>query len=186
MQIFHTLSDFLLPAILFFVIGYAAFQKMDVYHSFLKGTKEGFGIVVSIAPTLVALMVSVGVLRASGIFEWCFSLLTHVLKQESDTLSVGSLFFPLSVLPVFVIRLFSTSAAYGLLLDLFKSCGVDSLPSVMAAISLSSTEAILYCLSIYFASIGITKVRWTLPGALLATFAGMAASVVLANLFVAG
>lgn len=177
-------SNFILPMIIFYVIATGISQKVKVYEIFLEGVEEGFHIVGRILPTLVALLVSVGVLRASGIFEVLYNMAQNLFQnciREDGSILFGGIALPIIVIPVFVIRLFSSSAASGLLLDIFKECGADSLAGVMAAISLSCTEAVLYCLSIYFASVGITKVRWTLKGALLATLAGIVASVFLAN-----
>lgn len=185
MQILSYLSNFIMPLLIFYVIATAAVKRLDVYSIFLEGVKEGFHIVIDLLPTLIALLVSVGVFRASGIFDVIFQgmeKLLGFLMNDNGALVLGSFSMPLSVLPVFIIRLFSSSAANGLLLDIFKEYGADSLEGVMSAISLSCTEAVLYCLSIYFASVGITKVRWTLSGALLATLAGVVAAVVLANL----
>lgn len=73
--------------------------------------------------------------------------------------------------------MFSSSAATGLLLDIFKEFGTDSPVGLMAGLMLSSTESVFYCMSVYFGSVGIQKTRYTLTGALVATLAGMAASV---------
>lgn len=80
--------------------------------------------------------------------------------------------------------MFSSSAATGLLLDIYKESGTDSLAGLIASISMSCTETIFYTMSVYFMSAKVTKTRYTLSGALLATFAGLAASVVLANMIV--
>ena len=184
MQLLTFLSNFLIPLIIFYIISTAVSHKINVYDTFLEGVKEGFGIVVQLLPTLVALLVSVGVFRASGIFDAFFEglkMLLHNAINEEGALVFAGMKLPLSVLPVFVIRLFSSSAASGLLLDLFKEYGADSLPGIMAAITLSCTEAVFYCISIYFASVGIQKVKWTLKGALIASAAGIAASVIIAN-----
>ncbi len=181
------ISDFILPAIIFYVIATGVINKVNVYEVFLEGVKEGFDIVVRILPTLVALLVSTGVFRASGIFDTIEEGIGILLKSHLTNegyIMMGDFALPLSVIPVFIIRIFSSSAATGLLLDLFKEFGAESLAGVMAAISLSCTEAVLYCLSVYFGAVGITKVRWTLKGALIATFAGILASVALANLWV--
>lgn len=184
MKLVIYMSDFILPLLIFYVIATAMVQRVNVYETFLEGVKEGFGIVGKILPTLVALLVSVGVLRASGIFDVLYDAAQTVLKhaiQPDGSILLGCMALPIVVIPVFVIRLFSSSAASGLLLDIYKECGTDSLAGIMASISLSCTEAVLYCLSIYFASVGITKVKWTLKGALIATFAGILASIFLAN-----
>ena len=141
---------------------------------------------LQLVPTLVALLVSVGVLRASGIFEVIFQGLRLGLKNgitNDQMLHIGGFLLPLAVIPVFIIRLFSSSAASGLLLDIFKQYGADSLAGNMAAISLSCTEAVLYCLSIYFVSVGIQHTKWTLKGSLLASASGIVAAIIISNIW---
>ena len=184
MAFVNYISGFFLPAVIFYVLFRGVQKKVPVYDTFVEGVEEGFKIVGKILPTLIALLVSVGVFRASGIFTLLFKGSRWLFQnqiQADGSILLGAITIPTCVIPVLVIRLFSSSAASGLLLDIFKECGADSLAGVMAALSLSCTEAVLYCLSIYFAAAGIKEVKWTLRGALYATFAGMAASVVLAN-----
>ena len=117
-------------------------------------------------------MVSVGIIRASGFLDF----LGEVLAMPAALLRL-----PPQLVPVILVRLVSNSAATGLVLDIFKEYGTDSQLGLMASIMMSSTETVLYCMSLYFGSVKITKTRFTLPGALLATAAGVAASAVLAG-----
>ena len=127
---------------------------------------------LGILPTLVGLLVAVGVLRASGFLDLVSGLLKNLLKGTD---------FPTELLPLVIVRLFSNSAATGLALDLFKAHGPDSVQGLLASLFLSSTETVFYTMSIYFMSVKIKKTRYTLPGALLATLAGIVASVVLVS-----
>ena len=86
------------------------------------------------------------------------------------------------LVPVVLVRLVSNSAATGLVLDIFKEYGTDSQVGLAASILMSSTETVLYCMSVYFGSVGITKTRYTLAGGLLATAAGVAASIFFAGM----
>lgn len=88
---------------------------------------------------------------------------------------------PPQIVPVILVRLVSNSAATGLVLDIFKEYGTDSYLGLVASILMSSTETVMYCLSIYFGTVGITKTRYTLAGGLIATAVGIAASVVMAG-----
>ena len=128
--------------------------------------------VAGIFPTLAGLMVSVGIIRSSGFLDF----LGEVLAMPAALLHL-----PPQLVPVILVRLVSNSAATGLVLDIFKEYGTDSRLGLMASIMMSSTETVLYCMSLYFGSVKITKTRYTLPGALLATAAGVAASVILAG-----
>ena len=124
-------------------------------------------------PTLIGLMVAVGILRASGFLEYISGLLGRVTQY------VG---FPGELVPLTVVKMFSSSAATGLLLDIFREYGTDSRVGLIASISMSCTETIFYTMSVYFMTAKVTKTRYTFAGALVATFAGLAASVVLAGM----
>ena len=159
MKVFLYLSDFIVPLMIFGIICYGITMKIPVYDTFVKGAKDGFLTVIKIMPTMVGLMVAVGVLRASGFLEY-----------------IG---FPGELVPLTIVKMFSSSAATGLLLDVYKEYGTDSYLGLVASISMSCTETIFYTMSVYFMTAKVTKTRYTLPGALLATLAGLAASVVL-------
>ena len=92
--------------------------------------------------------------------------------------------FPGELVPLTVVKMFSSSAATGLLLDAFKEYGTDSYIGLIASISMSCTETIFYTMSVYFMTAKVTKTRYTLSGAMFATFAGLVASVVLAGMMV--
>ena len=89
---------------------------------------------------------------------------------------------PVEVIPVFIVRIFSSSAAVSFVLDIFKEYGPESLVGNMVSIMMGCTETVFYTMSVYFMSAHIRKTRWTLPGALVATAAGIAASIFLADL----
>ena len=150
-------------------------NRQNVFGDFLKGAKDGFYTVVDIFPTLVGLMCAVGILRASGFLDF----FSKILKQV-----MGPLHFPTELIPVSVVKMFSSSAATGLLLDLFKTYGTDSFIGLCASIMMSCTETIFYTMSIYFMHIHVKMTRFTLSGALFATICGIAASVVLASFMV--
>ena len=173
MQFVVFLSEAIIPVLLFLIVGSGLLRHQKVYEDFLDGAKSGIRTVVEIMPTLIGLMVAVGVLRASGFLE-CFSNVCAIFTEK-----IG---FPSELLPLAVVKMFSSSAATGLLLDIYKEYGTDSLLGRMASIMLGSTETIFYTMSVYFMSVKIKKSRYTLAGALAATAAGMAASVVLAGM----
>ena len=127
--------------------------------------------VAGILPTLVGLMIGTGVLRASGFLDLLAEGLSRVIPVS---------LLPAQVLPVILVKLFSSSAATGLALDIFKEFGPDSLSGRMVSIILSCTETVFYTMSVYYMSVKIKKTRYTLPGALLAVFMGIIVSVVLA------
>ncbi len=162
------LSGFMIPFLIFYIVGYGLLSKRDIYGDFLKGTEDGLHMVICLCPTLIGLMTAVGVLRASGFLDFCGGILGSFTEKAG---------MPAEIVPLAVVRLFSSSGATGLLLDIFKEFGTDSLQGVMGGILLSSTESVFYCMSVYFGSVQIEKTRYTLAGALIASFAGIVASV---------
>ena len=172
MKLLLYLTDFIVPAVIFLIGTYVIMEKVKVYDEFVAGAKKGFHTVIQIMPTLIGLMVAVGVLRASGFFEFLSGLLGRVTDY------IG---FPSQLVPLAIVRMFSASAATGIVLDLFKEYGTDSRIGLIASIMMSCTETIFYTMSVYFMAAKVKKTRFTLTGALLATLAGIVASVWLAG-----
>lgn len=173
MKVMMFLSDVMIPLLIFCIVGYGLLSRHNIYEEFIEGAKDGFHTVIGIMPTLIGLMVAVGILRASGFLEFFAGIFSGVTEK------IG---FPAELLPITLVKMFSSSAATGLLLDIFKEHGADSLLGRMASIMMSSTETIFYTMSVYFMSVKVKKSRYTLAGALLATLAGTTASVVLAGM----
>ena len=172
MKIFLYLSEFIVPCLLLGIVVYGISMEVEVYHTFIEGAESGFKTVIQIMPTLIGLMVGVGILRASGFLEW----LGAFLGRFSENIG-----FPGELVPLTLVKMFSSSAATGLLLDIYKEYGADSMLGKMASIMMSSTETIFYTMSVYFMAAGIKKSRYTLVGALIATTAGTVASIILAG-----
>lgn len=166
-------SAIMIPMIAFVIVGYGLLKKKSIYDDFVRGAKEGMKTVVQIMPTLIGLMLAVGVLSSSGFLTW----LGLGIGRVTDYLH-----FPAELVPLFFIKMFSSSAATGLVLDIFKNYGTDSYIGRIASIMMSCTETIFYTMSVYFMTAKVTKSRWTLPGALIATVSGVFASVVLAGM----
>ena len=141
MNVFIHLSEIIIPLIIFFVVGYGLATKVKVYESFLNGAKDGLKIVVDIVPTLIGLLVAVGVLRASGFFELLGTLLSPITEKAG---------LPAQLVPLLVVKLFSSSAATGLVLDIFKTNGPDSYTGLVTSILMSCTETVFYTMSVYF------------------------------------
>lgn len=149
---------------------YAAFKKVNVFDAFIIGAKQGFDTVVGIIPYLIAMMVAIGMLRASGFF----SLLGQWLAPALTMIGM-----PPEILPLALIRPFSGSASTGIMAELIHQHGGDSLISKMAATMMGSTETTFYVIAIYFGSIGIRRTRHAIPAGLLADLAGIIASVLI-------
>ena len=172
-SVLTNISNIIIPVLIFYIVSYGLVSGKNVYEDFIRGAKKGFLTVLKIMPTLIALVVGVGILRASGIFEFLGSSLGKVTEL---------LGFQGELVPLLFVKMFSSSAATGLVLDIYKTYGTDSRTGMMASIMMSCTETIFYTLSVYSVAAKITKSRWTLPGALICTMAGVIASVILTGL----
>lgn len=174
-NVLTNLSNIIIPAIIFYIVAYGLVGKHKVYEDFIRGAKDGFKTVIHIMPTLIGLMVAVGILRASGFLNRLGGLLGVVTEK------IG---VPADAVPLILVKMFSSSAATGLVLDIFKTHGTDSYVGLMTSIMMSCTETIFYTLSVYFLAAKVTKTRFTLAGALISSLAGIAASVVLAGILI--
>lgn len=175
MKLLIFLSNTIIPLLIFYIVGTGLLQKQNIYEEFIHGAEDGFHTVIKIMPTLIGLMVAVGILRASGLLDAVSSIFGNL---------IGDKIIPGEIIPVFVVRLFSNSAATGLVLDIFKKYGTDSLLGYMTSIMMSSTETVFYTMSVYFMAVKVKKTRWTLAGAMLAAVAGTITSVILAKYLV--
>lgn len=173
MKLILYLSDCLIPLLIFYIVANGICKKIPVYDSFIEGAEEGLKTVVQIVPTLIGLMVGVGVLRTSGFLDALAGWLSAPME------AVG---FPAPLVPVAIVRMFSSSAATGLVLDIFQSFGPDSQVGKIVSVMMGCSETIFYTMSVYFMTAKVKKTRWTLAGALLCTGADLIASVVLGGM----
>lgn len=170
MQILLYISKYAIPVIIGYIVFYGISHKVQVYEAFLDGVREGFKLVIDIAPTLVGLLIAVGIFRSSE----GLALLCSIFNPIANAFGIHSEIFPIAI-----VRLFSSSAATGMVLDIFKTYGPDSVIGNTVSVLMSSTETIFYTMSVYFLSVKVTKTRWTLAGALLASLAGIVVSIIL-------
>jgi spore maturation protein B len=167
------LSAWAVPLLLAGVPAYGLVRRVKVYPAFLAGAKQGFETGVRVIPPLVAVMVALGLLRASGALDALAAALAPVLAP---------LGVPASVLPLAVIRPLSGGGALGVVGDVLRTEGPDSYAGRLASVMCGSTETTFYVLAVYFGAAGVTRYRHALPAALLADLAGMAAAVVVVRL----
>ena len=163
-------------AIPLFLVGIPAAglaRGVRIYEAFVEGAKEGFQVAVRIIPYLVAVLAAVGAFRGAGGMELLAGWLAPVLEP---------LGIPASVLPMMIVRPLSGSGANGVLGDLIRSEGPDSLAALMAAVMAGSTETTFYVLAVYFGAAGVTRYRHAIPAALVADAAGFAASIAVVRL----
>lgn len=172
MSVIVSISSFIIPGIMLFIVLYGIIKKQNVYDDFVTGATGGLKTVIKVMPTLIGLMVAVAVLRESGFMEVLGKLLGKVTNP------IG---FPEELMPVTIVKIFSSSAATGMVLDIFKEYGPDSYMGKVTSLMMSCTETVFYTMSVYYITAKVTRTRWTLAGAILTTISGTIASVMLAN-----
>lgn len=164
MKVFMYISDLLIPLVMCSIVIYGLLHKVDIFQSFIDGAKEGLSVVVSILPTLVALMLGVGMLKSSGGLDGLVRLLSPLVASTN---------FPKEVLPIALMRTVSSSASTGLILDIFQTYGPDSFIGRLVSIMFGCTETIFYTMSVYFMTIKVKNTRYTVVGGLIASFVGI-------------
>lgn len=169
-------SGFILSLIMLFLVC-GAIRRVNVYDAFIDGAKEGFGVAVQIIPYLVAILVAIGLFRASG----CMDVVMDGLTAGFMWLGINTDFVP--ALPVGLMKILSGAGARGLMVDVMTTYGVDSFQGRLAAIIQGSTETTFYVLAVYFGSVNVRNTRHALGCALFADVVGMAAAVWIAYLF---
>lgn len=174
MAVLLGLSDWIIPIIMIAIIVYGLLKKVSVFEAFVEGASDGFKIVLDIMPTLIGLLVAVGMLRCSGALDGLTRLLTPLISWSH---------FPPQLVPIILMRSVSSSAATGLLVDLFKTYGPDAFVSRTACIIFGCTETIFYTMSVYFMTIRVKNSRYTLAGAVLTTLSGVIVAYYLTLLF---
>ncbi len=167
------LSILAIPVIILFFLGYGYLKKVRVYESFVEGAKEGFDVGVTIIPYLVAMLVAIGMFRASGALD----VLTWMLKPFTSLIGM-----PSEVLPMAFMRPLSGSGSIGIMTDLMKTYGPDSLIGFMSSTMFGSTETTFYVVAVYFGAVNIYKTRYALTAGLLADAAGLITAVFICRL----
>jgi len=162
-------ARYIIPFLLVGIPLYAiSVKKIKVYEVFVEGAKDGFTIAVRIIPYLVAILVSVGMFRASGALDMLLELLSPFLNF------VG---FPPENLPLALMRPLSGSGSLGLLTDLVNQHGADSLYAKIGATMFGSSETTFYVLAVYFGSVGVVRSRHAVPAGLIGDFVGAISAV---------
>ena len=173
MELLTGISNLLIPILIFYIVAYGLVSKVKVYETFLKGAQNGLEVAVKMMPTLIGLLVAVGILRASGFLDFVGGLLGQIVEP---------LGIPAPIVPLILLKLFSGSAATGMVLDLFRTYGPDSFIGTMASILMSCTETVFYTMSVYYLAAKVTKTRFTLKGALLTLLVDIVMSIWLTNM----
>jgi len=163
-----TVSAWTVPVMIGSIIVAAMIKRLPVYEEFVEGAKEGFQVGLRIIPFLVAMLVAMGMFRASGAID--------VLKAAAAPL-LNAISFPPDLLPMALMRPLSGSGAQGILAEMTKTFGPDSLLSRQAATMVGCSETTFYVLAVYFGSVAITRTRHAVAVGLLAEVAGFLTAI---------
>lgn len=172
-QVIKTVSDFAIPLVLFLIIGYGVIKKVKIYEAFVDGAKGGFEVAIKIIPYLVAILVAIGMFRASGAMDFFIKIIspaTNLIGMPAEALSVAFM------------RPLSGSGSLGLVTEIMKTHGPESFLGRLVSTMYGSTETTFYVLAIYFGSVGIKKTRHAVPTGLLADAAGMIGALIICKL----
>ena len=166
-----TISNLIIPLMVLFVIIYGLRKKVDIYDAFVDGAKDSFDMIAKIFPCILGMLLGVNILLNSGLLDYIFNLLRPILS------------FPVEVLPMIFLRPISGTTTLAILNDLLANYGPDSFIGRLASVIQGSTDTTLYVLTLYFGSIGIKKIRYSLWAGLAADVAGITAAIILVGLF---
>jgi len=167
------ISAWILPLLIVAIPVWALFRKVPLYDTFIQGAREGVGVGLRIIPYLVAILVAIGMFRASGAME----LLADFASPVLDLIGM-----PADILPLAIVRPMSGSGALGIMSEIANEYGGDSYMARLAAVMTGSSETTLYVIAVYFGSVGVTKVRHALAAGLIADFAAILASLFISRI----
>lgn len=165
---------YFVPLIVIIIIIYGLYKKVDIFDIFLLGVKEGMRTSVNLFPTIFAMIIAINILISSGI-------ITNISDLFGNFFSVIG--FPKEVLPLAMLRPISGSTSLVILSDILSRYGPDSFVGRVSSVMQGSTDTTIYIISMYFASIGIKKIRYSLVVGLLADFISIILSIVMVKIF---
>ncbi len=169
---FKLLSSMMIPLLVLLVLIHGIFKKVDVYDVFIEGTKESFGMILELFPTLLGMILGINIFLKSGVLEF-------VLQGLAPFFSY--LKVPLEIIPMAIMRPISGSSTLAILNNIYETFGPDGYLGTLASVIQGSTDTTFYVLTLYFGSIGIKKIRYAMWAGLCADLIGIVASIVIVN-----
>lgn len=173
----NVIANLILFSLIILFLLLAIKKKINVYDAFIEGAKEGFNIAIKIIPFLVAILVAIGVFRASGAMDY----LVNGMGYFFAWMGVNTDF--VAALPTAFMKPLSGSGARGLMIETMKTYGVDSFAGRLSATFQGATDTTFYILAVYFGSVSIKNTRYAVSAGLIADFAGILAAILMAYLF---
>lgn len=168
----NKISLYAIPALLLGIPVYGLIKKVKIYEVFVDGAKEGFTTAIKIIPYLVAMLFAIGIFRASGAMD----ILVKILSPITNLMGI-----PAEILPMGIMRSLS-GGAQGMMVELFKTYGPDSMIGRMASVAMGSTETTLYIIAVYYGSVKISKTRHAVSVGLIVDAISLIVAVIVTNL----
>lgn len=166
--------NYFIPVVVTFILVYGVYKKVDIFDTFIEGVKEGLKLSINLFPTIFAMIIAITVITDSGIVM----RISNTLKPVFDNIG-----FPTEVLPLAILRPISGSSSLVLLNDLLLNYGADSFIGRLASVMQGSTDTTIYIISMYFASIGIKKIKYSLVVGLLADVLSIVIGFVMVKIY---
>jgi len=164
-------SFVVIPIFILFVVYYGYFRKVNVYDSFLLGAKDGLKIVYNIFPAVLAMIFAVNLFLDSNVLNFILNPISKLINLPSE------------ILPLAVLRPISGTASMAIMTNVFEIYGPDSFAGRLASVLQGCTDTTIYVIALYFSSIKVSKIRYTLVVGLLADLVGIIMAFLLTNIF---
>lgn len=170
----NTLSKIVIPLFVFFIVFYGFIKKVNLYDSFLEGAKEGLHISVNIFPNVLAMVFAINIFLDSNFVYEILRVFEGFLMKVN---------IPLDILPMAILRPISGTATLAIMNDIFMSYGPDSYAGRLASVLQGCTDTTIYVLALYFGSVGVKKIRYSLVVGLIADLIGITIAFILTAIF---
>lgn len=169
----NLISSLIIPIMVLGVVIYGIYKKVNIYDVFIEGAKESFEMIFTVFPYLLGMMLAINLFLHSNILSNITSLITPIL----DLIGI-----PFDIIPMAIMRPISGTSSLAILNNIFESFGPDSFVGRLASTIQGSTDTTFYVITLYFGSIGIKKIRYSLYAGLFADLIGIIASIVIVQL----
>lgn len=166
------MTNYLIPILVIIILGYGVYKKVDIFDTFLLGAKEGLKVSVNLFPTIFAMVIAINILTSSNVLVDISRFLSPLFQK---------LYFPVELLPLGILRPISGSSSLVILNNILSINGPDSLIGRIASVMQGSTDTTIYIISLYFSSVGIKKIKYSLIVGLLADLISIILSVIIVS-----
>ncbi len=166
--------NYFIPLVVIIIIIYGIYKKIDIFDTFIIGVKEGMKLSINLFPTIFAMIIAITMITDSGIINYICNIIKPLFIKIA---------FPTEVIPLAILRPISGSSSLVVLNDILTRYGTDTLIGRLASVMQGSTDTTIYIISMYFTSVGIKKIRYSLIVGLLADLLSVIISFIMVNVF---